>query len=293
MNFRRICIVIIQILFSVSTFSQIDSTFKDTVKEIIIYEYDTVYIAADTIWLTYTIIDIEKTNTVKKKKFVFPRFSFKKLRSFLFPIIPNSYGINVAPFVAGNLQEKIVSDSLSSQAVINTSFSMQMNYYSRKYILSIGAGFTPYHEKHHFQRTYYSSNIQTNTFEPYDSLLINMEYSADYYYNYLNLNVLFGRKLKLNKKLFLNLNLGFTADYLIDYKQGNTNIPLSSVRKFDISFIISPHLVYKKNRRSFEFYLSPFYQHSILQDDKYPKTTFQKMGIEVGFNKILKKRRKR
>ena len=33
----------------------------------------------------------------------------------------------------------------------------------------------------------------------------------------------------------MSLNMGFITDFLIGYKQGNTENPASSVRKFDIS----------------------------------------------------------
>jgi len=278
MNFKRISIVIILVLLSIPAFSQVDSTFKDTIKEITIYEYDTVYVDSDTIRLTDTIFDIIKSIPKKENKF----------RLFLSSMVPNSIGVNLNTFIAGNLKEKKLSDSLLYQNVINYSFSFHINYVYNKYLLSIGIGLTPYHEKYHFKQTYYSLS-GTNTNGAYDSLLINNEYNAQYYYNYLNLNVLFGRKWKLNKKWFLSLNAGFIADFLVGYKQGNTITSKSKLGKFDISIAFAPHLIYnyEKHRRNFELYLSPFYQHSLLNDTKFPLTSFQKIGIGVGFKFMI------
>jgi hypothetical protein len=281
MVFRKFCIVIIQILLSISAFSQVDSTFKDTLKEIIVFEYDTVYIEPDTIRITDTITTIIKTTEVKKKK----EYSLAFLN-------PKSIGFNLLPFFSGNLKNKNISDSLSYQTVINSSLSVQLNYYNKKYFFSIGLGFTPFHEKYQYTGTYYSVDGITDTTGTYDSLLINKEYTGDYYYQYLNLNILFGKKWNLNKRWNLRLVAGFTSDFLLGYKQGNTKTMRSEIRKFDISIAFSPQIVYtyKKRKQNFEIYISPFYQHSLLANNKYPYTTLQKMGIGVGFNKILKKR---
>ena len=282
MEFKKISIILIQVLFSVSVFSQIDSTLKDPNKEITIYEYDTVYLQPDTIRLTNVIIDTIKTNPIKNEQLV-----SKNNHPFFSAIMPNSVGVKITPFISEIHQNTKISDSLYSQSVINTSFSIQVNYNYNKYILSIGAGFTPYHEKQHFKNTYYSSNLKSSPSGIYDSLLINKEYTANYYYNYLNLNIIFGREWKLNKKWYLSLNAGCIGDYLIGYKQNNTNVTESTVRKFDISLTFTPSLTYKINR-NFEIYISPFYQHSLLDDKKNPNSSAQKMGIGVGFNKTFK-----
>ncbi len=278
MDFRKFIIVIIQILLSTTAFSQIDPVSKDSLNEVTIYEYDTVYLEPDTIRVTDTITTIIKATEVKKKKAYSLAF-----------LAPKSIGFNLLPFISGNLKNKSISDSLSYKTVFNTSFSVQLNYYNKKYLFSIGAGFTPFHEKYQYSGTYYSTDGETDTTGTYDSLLINKKYTAEYYYQYLNLNILFGKKWKLNKKWNLRLVTGFTTDFLFAYKQGNSETMSSEIRKFDVSIYLSPQIVYnyKKRKRNFEVYLSPFYQHSLLGNNKYPYTTFQKMGIGVGFNKIL------
>jgi hypothetical protein len=283
MNFKRICILLILFLFSISAFSQVDSTFRDTIQEITIFEYDTVYMQPDTIRLTDTIVDIIKLPSIKKKNHTSLNF-----KSFFSALSPNTFGINFFTFVAGNLQEKKISDSLFSQPIINECYSFRINYNFKKYLFSIGAGFIPYREKYHFLRTYNVSNFKANPSVTYDSLLITKEYTSNFYYNYLNFNVLFGRKWNLNKKWYINLNGICITDFLFGYKQGKTDNPEPNIRKFDISIGFSPYFIYKFNNK-LEIYFSPFYQHSLLNDKKYPFTSFQKMGIGVGFNIISKK----
>jgi hypothetical protein len=276
MNYKKICIIIILVLFSISAYSQIDSTFKDTIKEITIYEYDTVYLQPDTIRLTDTIIEMTITKPVDED-----------LSLFSSPVL-NHWGVSIYPFIEGSNMEQKISDSLYSQTVINLSIYAHLDYQIKKFLLSFGLGFTPYHEKHHYRGTYYSSNIKLSTDGTYDSLLINKEYVSNYYFYYLNMNMLFGRKLKLTDKLSLNLNAACIIDFLFGYKQGNTDKDVSSARKIDVSFAFVPQIVFKVGEKS-EFFISPFYQHSLIQKNKSPYTSFQKMGIGLGFKINFKK----
>jgi hypothetical protein len=289
MNYKRVCTLIFQILLAVSVISQVDSSSKDTIKETTIYEYDTIYLQPDTIRITNRILDTTKTNNLKEKKKISPDFSKSNVHPFLKFITPNSYSIIAGTFIAGKLKEKKLSDSLYSQSVINMCYSFQLNYNSKRYLLSIGAGFSPFHERHYFQYDSYTTNIESNISGIYDSLLITKKYQYDYYYNYLNLNVSFGRKWKINKKWFLNINVVCVADFLVGYIQGDTNNPKYSTRKFDISLGIAPQIVYKFKKKN-EFYLSPSYQHSLLEHKNFPKTSFQEMGLSLGLNIISKKK---
>jgi hypothetical protein len=289
MTFRIISIASLHILLSISAFSQEKFALIDTSKEVIIYEYDTVYLKPDTIRLTDTIVEFLKTKNNKNQRAhsrLLSRTLFSS-NSFLSPLTPNYISFNAAPFISGNLQDKNLSDSLVNQTLINKRFSLLWNYLYRKSLFSVGIGFTPYHEKFTNNTSYYSSNAVEISAESYDSLLIKNEITYNYYYNYLNLYAQYGRVWALDDRLSLSFNIGCIADFLIAYKQGSTQTPGSLVRKFDASIIVTPNISYKLGY-NFSVFIAPFYERSLLTDNKYPYTSFQKMGIGAGFNLFLK-----
>ena len=294
MNYRKICFFILPLIFSTTVFSQVTPSLRDTIKETIIFEYDTVYLKPDTIRMTDTILNIIHSKPVKKPKPLFHNFSFFSRgqttytgSAFTSTFLPNSIGIAIVPFVAGNPTKEHVSDSLTTQPLINVSFCLKLNYMlGKRSIFSVGAGFTPFHEMQHSQRTYYARVPDSNRTDAYDSLLIREERTYNYYYNFLNLYLLYGRKWNVTDNLYVSINAGCTVDLLLDFKQGHTNRQPSETGKFYISLIISPSLSYKLSN-NIEFCLSPFYQHSLGVDKKYPHSFFQKTGVEAGINIIL------
>ena len=284
MKAKRINVSLILVFISFSVFSQMDSTRRDSIEEIIIYEYDTIYIQPDTIRITDTIFDIIKRDSLKviepdiSKKIKLKRYFSMK------GILPKSMGFSVASFFPINTQSP--SDTLILQQVFNTAFKLHLNYYSKKYLLSIGVGYSPYHERFSGFDGSYSSNRDTVTSGSYDSLQISNNYKVDYYYDYLSLDLILGRKFIINKKIELNLNFGASTDFLIGYKQGNTSVSDSMLRKFDFSLYISPQIIYKINKK-LEFRFSPFYHHAILDDKKHPYLLQQRVGIEAGLNFVF------
>lgn len=300
MNIKRLCVTLSYAVYSIILFSQETSSLRDTLNEVIVFEYDTVYLKPDTLRVTDTIVEIEKAVSSGKKKSSFNRF-FSKIssqsfltnnalltgHSFLSHITPNSISFGVAPYINGNESSVTTANATNSQSVVNKSFALLWNYNYSNFVLSVGTGFTRYHEKQQELLTYYSANIQTNTHEPYDSLFVTDNISSDYYYNYLNVYALFGYSWVFNKKLSLLLSGGFVTDFLIGYKQGNTNNPSSSViRKTDVRAAFAPSLNYKITR-NFGLFVAPFYQRSLVNDKKYPYSSFQKMGVGAGFNIFL------
>ena len=294
MNYRKICVFILPLIFSTTVFSQRTPSLRDTIKETIIFEYDTVYLKPDTIRMTDTILNIIHSNPVKKPKPFFHNFSFfpRRLNISTSPVLssrfrPNSIGIAVVPFVAGNLKKEQISDSLTTQPLINVSFCLKLNYMlGKRSIFSVGAGFTPFHEMQQFQRTYYARVPDSNRTDAYDSLLVSEERTYNYYYNFLNLYLLYGRKWNLTDNLYLSIDAGCAVDLLLDYNQGNTNRQPSETGKFNISFSISPSFSYKLSN-NIEFCLSPFFQHSFGLNKKYPHPFFEKTGVGAGINIIL------
>ncbi len=375
---KQNCVTLILFLFSFSAFSQIDSLRRDSIEEIVIYEYDTIYFEPETIRKTDTIFSSNDENSLKNnlieeiiiyeydtiyiqpdtiritdtifnnaledsvKVLIRKRIrKFKRKGSFsikgLRPIIkykydtiyirpeeirikkedslsltkpdkaknkkkykfkrkrpdgnysmtgflPRSFGFSVTHFVPIN--PKVPSDTLSFQNVFNLTYHFQFNYYTDKYLLSIGLGYTPYHERFIGQYTNYEINKSTATEGSYDLLLLTNNYQLDYYSDYLCLNLILGRKIRISKRFKLNLNLGASAEYLFGYKQGSTALQDSLIRKIDFSALFSPQLTYKLNKH-FEFKFSPYYQYAILDDKKHPYSFRQRAGIEIGFNYVL------
>lgn len=281
MNIKVLLIAVAQLCIAVSSFSQIDSTFKDSIEEIVIYEYDTVYLAVDTIHITDTVVNIVKQNETHKNAAI-----STKNNSFFKGIKPNFVEVFVAPFASGNFGDKKLSDSLSSVAVLNFSYFLKLNYSLNNYILTFGLGFTPYHEKYTFRRDYYSSNKELSPDGIYDSLLINKAYIENIYCNYLNFSLLLKRQWSLNPNISILLKAGGVADILLQYSQETNNVDASTIRNFDFSAIIGFELSYKFSKK-IEVYLSPIYQHSLLNDHLNPSTSFQKAGLGLGFRLFL------
>jgi len=284
MKAKRIFVSLTLIFFSFSAFSQIDSTYKDSIEEIIIYEYDTIYIQPDTIRITDTIFDIIKKDSLKVSN---PQRNRKQRSNGSYSMkgfLPRSIGLSVMPFMSLNPQAP--SDTLNPQLVFNMAYHFQLNYYTDKFSISYGMKYIPYHEQFRGHGTSYSSNQDTVNSGSYDSLLVNNNYQVDYYYHYLCLDLIIGRKFIISKKLELNLNLGVSVDFLIGYKQGNTAVSDSMIRKTDFSLLVSPQIIYKINKK-LEFKFSPYYQHAILKDKQYPYLFRQRAGIEAGFNFVF------
>jgi hypothetical protein len=285
MNFNRICILLILLFHSYSAFSQVDSIRRDSIEEIIIYEYDTVYIQPDTIRITDTVFDIVKVESVKKTKPTRTRRSRNRNRDYTMTgFLPRSICFSAMPFICIN--SKTPSDSLEPEQITNLAYHFQLNYYTDRFLISYGLSYTTYHERFTGQYISFTSKIDTITSISYDSIKLTNNYRADYYYNYLGLDLIIGRKFIINKRLYFNLTAGASASLLMGYKQGNTAVVDSMLRKTSFSIILSPQVTYKISRK-FEFKLSPFYKHSIFYEEKYPYSFMQRAGIEIGFNYVL------
>ncbi len=285
MNSNRICISLILLFFSSSVFSQVDSIRRDSIEEIIIYEYDTVYIQPDTIRITDTIFDIVKADSVKITKPNRTRRNRQRSRDYTMKgFLPRSLGLSFLPFVYINPQS--LSDSLKNEQVFNLAYHFQLNYYTDNFLTSYGLAYSSYHERFSGQYDSFTSNIDTILSTSYDSIRVTNNYQLDYYYNYLSLDLILGKKFIITDKFNINLTVGASAGLLMGYKQGNTVVADSMVRKYNLSLIFSLQLTYKISKK-FEFKLSPFYQHAIFNEEKNPYSFKQRVGIEIGFNYVL------
>ncbi len=243
----------------------------DTTIQTIIYEYDTVYIAPDTVKLTDTII-----NYLPAKKNIKNH--------------PWSVGISVSPFVPNAFNEKNSLDSFSLQRTVNYRVALNLQYDHKNFIYSIGFGITPLHERIHYQGSL-AANTQQQLSVPYDSLSINRNCTADNYFNYLNVYLTVGKKW-VKRKIYYAITASIIADFLLDYKaflpvsNQDNQIKASSVRKFSYATALSPYMGYRFGKK-LELYIAPFYRYTINKKNNYPLNNLNNLGIGAGLNLIL------
>jgi hypothetical protein len=275
------------ITFTTITKSQVPigkTVLQDTINETIVYEYDTVYLAPDTIRLTDTIVNYTKPKVTPKKtrSRIFRFFSSYSIFS---NFTPSSLELKVSPFAYENFINKQFIDSSENKTGINLSYLVQLNYNIRKFVISASFGFTPFQEKYSFKDSYYSDTRQAGSNESYDSILVYRNNTYVNYYNYLNLSLSFGRTWNISKKIFFKVNISGHSDVLIGHSANvigdSIKLSSSSARSIDFSVSISPYIGYKINK-TLGIFISPFYQHSLAETDKYPRYTFQKAGIGAG-----------
>lgn len=274
----RIWFITICLLYTVSAISQVDSTFSDSVNEIIIYEYDTVYLASDTIRITDTIFDFIKP--AKEKSIIVPSKNNSSFSGFL---VPQSIGLSIATFRSGYFYDKILFDSIQPQSRNNLNYSFRLNYHFKKYNLLFEFGFCPFFEKYNYVQTIHASTINSSQLGTYDSLLITEKYTVNSQYNYLNFGIYFGRKWEILKRITLKPNVGSVVDFLLNYSKENSNLQAIEKQNFYFSLRINFEIIYKFNHR-FELNLTPFHQRCIIQCDNHPYTYFQKTGISIGLS---------
>jgi hypothetical protein len=285
MTTKRIHFSIIILFFSFSAFSQVDSTMKDSIEEIVIYEYDTLYYAPDTIFTSDTIyrvdtIFINKNKKKRNRKWI---QTFKSIRkNYQFSIIPRSYSLVGGIFFNGKLEETLQSDSLYFQPNYNYSYSLQLSYNLLAFELLFGIGNSKLNEQFYYYNSY-QTQISTSTISNnYDSLTVDEKIVVNTYYDNLNLYVLLGKRFDLNRrKLFFSFHGGCFADYLLKYEQGNTNISKDQVKNISLSFLFTPKLSIRL-KRNFELYFAPYLKWPLNKSDKFPKNTLNEYGINLG-----------
>ena len=259
---------------NLSTFGQIhDETHLklDTIPETIIFEYDTVYLAPDTLKQVDTIVhyqQLKQNNTLQKKNFKFLE-NFNILKGF------NehwSLGVGFNTYLDGLLDKSLLLDSVSVRKLINYSFEVHLNYKVNQFIYSIGLGYSPVHEQFQAQ----SINGQNSSIAgngSYDSLQIKSNCLTTNYYHYLNVFLNVGKKWG-HGNVFFVLNSNLTCDILINSSALLPfNPPLkvnsSSIQKIGLKIGINPYIGFKFLKNS-EFSLGPFCNYSVLHSQKYP-----------------------
>ena len=251
----------------------------------VIYEVDTVYMPPDTIRIADTIRNNpSRTQSVEKKTNKIHDVAKKFSNQW-------SLGFRILPFISSPYNNISPIDSFSFQKVVNYSYDINIQCGFKNYVIGIGAGITPLHERMHYQGSHGAISAQ-DALQLHDSLQIANNCISDNYYNYFNVYLSVGRKWT-GKKVDFGFSASFIMDLLMDYKailplssQFDNHINSSSVRKLGFSAAISPYLGFKFGRK-IELILAPFYKYTFNQDHKFPQSNLQNIGIGVGLNIFL------
>jgi hypothetical protein len=250
----------------------------DTVRETVVYEYDTVYVAPDTLRLVDTLVHFlpeEKKVTPEIKPIPAPVKTYHWALGFFF-----------SPSLSGMLDRGPVMDSSSTERVVNMGYHVQVQVGIGKWIYHLAAGWSPIHERIHFNEQYFTTGNYVSGV--YDSLYVKSEAVIDNYYDYLTASLGLGRKWETRKfSYFCQASFGVAfltghrASFLVNH-QLNTALPASSIRTTDYSVAIDAGIAYKFSKR-ISWQVAPYYQHTIASVGKHPFGNLQILGIRTGF----------
>ena len=274
MAFRfLIFLFFLSIVFNITASAQIPEENKtniDTLKENIIYEYDTIYLAPDTVRITDTIYHLLPLQ-IKKHHF--------------------SIEAVFVPYFYSSFNSQFFSDTLLVKNNLNYNFTLNLVYEKNRYLFSAGIGFSPFHEHLSKTTSTLSSTSATNGQQLYDSLLIINDCTTENYYNYLGLQLMIGRKWTY-RKLNFELKTYLITNLLLNYKAYYpTSEPENEIRKSDVlqsvySVCVSSGFGYQFTKR-IGLNISPFYSYSFSNRHKFPRRAFQSIGIGVGVKFLL------
>jgi hypothetical protein len=265
---RLLIFTIVFISFNFNTTAYSHQFIKKDTVENVFYEYDTVYMAPDTIRITDTIIDYQTVQPVEE--------------------ITNSecwsIGLEVVPFTSNIFNSKSSIDSFSLKNTVNYIYSLKLQYVYRGFIIGLGVGITPLHDR----IRYTSAN---NFLISNDSISIVTTNTSENYYRYFNFYLNVGRKWG-KSKFHYSFNAGLIADVLIDY---NARFPIDNqynkisdnfVRKIGLAVMLNPSISYRIWKK-LDFYISPLYRYNLNKRNLYPLSNLQNAGIGLGLNLIL------
>jgi hypothetical protein len=266
---RLYIVILIAFLFKTFTInaqaSEKNVVKPDTITETIVYEYDTVYLAPDTIKLIDTIV-----NYLPAKK---------KLKPYNWTI-----GISFAPFISSAFNGQNVIDSFSLKQKLNYGIDFNVRLIKKGVIYGMDVGITPIREQLVFQ--YSSQASQQNNADIYDSLRISNNCTSTNYFNYLNANLFIGKKWR-KANVFYGMNACFLTNILLGYKallpinNPDNKIPSSMVKKLGFGVALNPNIGYRIGK-NWEFYLSLLYRYTLNKESKYPQSNLRYMDIALG-----------
>lgn len=250
----------------------------DTVKETIIYEYDTLFVAPDTIRLTDTIYRYQQQ--LNNKPVIRHRFDIlNKINLFSGLSDKWSAGIGFYSYLSGLTDHTI--DSLSIKQTLNFDFEFHVNYQPNKMRYTVGIGYRPVHEQLQYlgSTSIYNKDISSGI---RDSSLIGGNCSSKNYYSCFQLFFNIGRSWG-SKRIFFVLDARFSGAYLINYKAilpglEPSKISSAMVDKYRINVGLYPSIGYKL-QENLSISLVPFCAFSPNNTNKYPAGERIMVGI--------------
>jgi hypothetical protein len=240
----------------------------DTINQTVEYEYDTIFVAPDTIRLTDTLyrFQLDKNKTSRSRK-------FKLLNNInIFNSLSDKWsaGLGIYSFLSGFPINDV--DSFSAKWTLNLNFEFHVNYQVNQIRYTLGLGFLPLHEQLQYQGSNsLKSQVVSNGIR--DSFLLTSNCTSHNYYNYLQLFFNVGKKWG-TRKFFFVLDAGLAGNLLINYHAilpgiQPTKINTSKVGKYGFRIGLNPSIGYKFNN-GLNVSLVPFCSYSLLNVYKYP-----------------------
>lgn len=243
----------------------------DTIKETIIYEYDTIFVAPDTIRMVDTIVNYQSVKPVSIKTQTDKALHW-------------SVGTAVLP-VFYNFFEDHKTDSFYIKHNVGTGAELILRASAKKYFYMLRLGLIPIHEEMANQNIYLTSVKQNSAY--YDSLSVTNNCISNNYYNYLSFAASLGRKWG-EGKLYFSFHLSILTDILVKHDAilpviTKERIADTSINKFSWGVAVNPCVGYVLSKR-LEIFLSPYYRYSFFQRNKYPNSDLQILSAATGLH---------
>lgn len=262
-------IMICQGVKSVSAQVQNPDSTRDSLNETIIYEYDTVYVAPDTIRMTDTVVNYLPS----------PVKPSMNTRSHW------AIAVNYSPYISNFIEHVSPSDSFSVSKTINHETDIQCQYRFHKYLLSFALGYSFLQERIDYKYDHLTTS--ENVSGIYDSLLIKSSGSIHNNYEYINLTVDLGRIWQRDNFNFF-CNLRIKAAFLM---MNNSMLPDNYIKRTELQKTaylgsIQAGVAYSLTK-NIQWQLSPFFQYCFSEAQRYPLGNRQVIGLSTGLIFIL------
>jgi hypothetical protein len=281
LNFVLLLTVSYFIFSNISSFAQVhDSRAEklDSIHETIVYEYDTIYVAPDTLRITDTVYQYQTKLKKASRHYDFKLFS--KIDPFNYLSDKWTAGAGAYFFLSGFPLNKQDTFSINPSVCYNIDF--HINYRANFFRYTFGIGFKAIREQLHYDSKVFVSTAMNNGYR--DSILYNNNFTSQNYFNYLQLFFNIG-KTWTRHKLFFALDLNMTGNLMIMNHSlvpeiNPVKIRSSLLNNYSFSTGLFPSIGYK-NRRGVCISLVPFASVFPFSGSKYPTT--ERFMIGVGF----------
>lgn len=270
------------VFFNISSLAQVKENRAeklDSIHETIEYEYDTIYVAPDTLRIIDTIYQYQ--TKLKKANNHYDFKLFRKMDPFNYLSDKWTAGFGAYFFLSGFPVGKQDSFSINPNICYNIDF--HANYQAGFFRYTLGLGFKAIQEQMHYSgSSTYSSTPITNGYR--DSLLIKNNFTSHNYFNYLQLFFNVGKTWSKGK-LFFALDLNMTGNVMImNHSLLPTSNPVrigsSLLNNYTFSTGLFPAIGYK-NKRGICMSVVPFLSVFPFSGYKYPST--ERFLVGLGF----------